>query len=535
MGFLLSHLVSEAADRDGAHEAFRFDGAALTYEQLTRRAGQVAGVLADAGVRPGDRVGIYMYKSLELPVALYGILRAGAVYVPIDPATPIPRIRFIVEDCGIRHLLTNASRARRMPELLSAAPTIATVLGGSPLQGIPASCRVVSWDEVAAADLRSPDCRVTEQDLAYIMYTSGSTGIPKGLMHTHASGLSYAKQSATTYGVRSDDRLGNHSPLHFDMSTFEYLTGPCCGATTVIIPEETAMFPVSLGALIERERLTFWYSVPLALIQLVAHGVVDRVDASSLRWVLFGGEPFPPKYLWRLMERWPQARFSNVYGPAEVNQCTYYHVPPEEKGSLEPIPIGVVWENAEGFIADADGEPVPPGEIGELLVRTPTMMQGYWGRPDLNRSAFFEREHVPGFTKRFYRTGDLLRARADGQLVFIGRKDRQVKVRGYRVELDEVENVLNGLEEIAEAAAVVVRDPSGNPEILAAVLLRSGRALSGDDLRRRASGHLPPYAVPARIHVRDTFPRTTSGKIDRRALAEAYQAQQTGSGQRENR
>ena len=519
MGFLLHHSIDEAAQQRPAGEAFRFEGSALTYGELVRRADQVADLLIDEGVRPGDRVGIYMLKGLELPVALYGILKAGAAYVPIDPGTPSQRVQFIVEDCSIGHLITNASRARRIRELARDLPRLRLVVGAGPGSEGTNDCRFVPWGEVHARDRRPPRVGVTEQDLAYIMYTSGSTGVPKGLMHTHASGLSYARLSARTYGVGPADRLGNHSPLHFDMSTFDYLTGPLCGATTIIIPEETTMFPVTLGTLIEQERLTIWYSVPLALIQLVTHGALARIDARSLRWVLFGGEPFPPKYLWSLMERWPHARFSNVYGPAEVNQCTFYHVPPDDIGSDDPIPIGRVWDNSEALVVNAEGVEVPPGETGELLVRTPTMMHGYWRRPDLNRAAFVIRESHPGFTKRFYRTGDLVRERADGHLLFIGRQDRQVKVRGCRVELDEIENVLGTFEEVAEAAVVALRNDEGHTRILAAVVLRTDHLTTAAELHRRAAGRLPAYAMPERIDIRASFPRTGSGKIDRRALA----------------
>ncbi|MEP7309046.1 MAG: amino acid adenylation domain-containing protein [Acidobacteriota bacterium] len=519
MGFLLHHSIEGSAEKDPDRDAFRFDGAGLSYQELVRRADQLASVLIEEGVRPGDRVGIYMHKALELPVALYGILKAGAAYVPIDPAAPLPRIRFIIEDCGLRHLMTGTSRARRTMELVEGTPGVRTVIGAG---GSTPGCRFITWPEVETADARPPRVRVTEQDLAYIMYTSGSTGAPKGLMHTHASGLSYATRSAATYDVRAEDRLGNHSPLHFDMSTFEYLTGPLCGATSVIISEETTMFPVSLGELIERERLTFWYSVPLALIQLFDGGDIERRDAQSLRWVLFGGEPFAPKYLRALMTLWPHARFSNVYGPAEVNQCTYYHVPNVPSAALSAVPIGKVWDNAEGLVVDADDQAVAPGEPGELLIRTPTMMNGYWARPDLNAAAFFDQEPFPGFRKRFYRTGDLVREGEDGNLLFLGRKDRQIKIRGYRVELDEVEHVVGSCDEVAEAAAISIRRDDGQVEIVAAVLLRQGCRPQPEDIRARAAERLPPYAVPGRVDVLASFPRTGSGKIDRRALAASY-------------
>ena len=516
VGFLLHHSIEVSAARDPDREAFRFEGRALTYAELVERSRRLAGVLVERGVRPHDRVGLYMNKCLELPVALYGVLTAGAAYVPIDPTAPPARVRFIVEDCGIRHLITNPAHARKAAGVAADVPGLEHVIGAeTPSDG---GDGFVPWETVDAAPARDPGVRLVEQDLAYIMYTSGSTGVPKGLMHTHASGLAYARLSAREYGVEPEDRLGNHSPLHFDMSTFEYLTGPLCGATTVILPEEVTMFPRSLAELIERERLTFWYSVPLALIQLLEQGGIEERDLSSLRWVLFGGEPFAPKYLARLAELWPKARFSNSYGPAEVNQCTAYHVPAGPVDVGRPIPIGPVWPGAEGLVVDGGDREVASGETGELLIRAPTRMRGYWSRPDLNRQAFFRRARFPDFEEVFYRTGDLVRDRGDGNLVFLGRKDRLIKVRGYRVELDEVEAVLGALPDVAEAAAVDVRDAGGHVAIFAAVLLREGSSVEAGELRRGAAQRLSAYAVPSRIDVRESLPRTGSGKIDRTAL-----------------
>ena len=339
---LLHHFIDDSASRDSDAEAFRFRHDSLTYAALVAQANRIANALLDNGLRRMDRVGILMSKRLELPAAVYGILKAGGVFVPIDTTAPPSRIKFILQDCGIRHLITEPAKESQVRRIGSECPKIQYIIGfdGSDQDGF----RRDSWETVSQGSAHNPDAASTEQDLAYIMYTSGSTGAPKGLMHTHASGISYARISARTYDVRPDDRLGNHAALHFDQSTFEYFTGPKCGATTVLISEEEIMFPVSLGKLIEREKLTFWYSVPLTLVRLLDQGGIEAIDASTLRWVLFGGEAFPPKYLWRLMKLWPQARFSNCYGPAEVNQCTYFHVPPDRKGSRRRVtdwkPVG---------------------------------------------------------------------------------------------------------------------------------------------------------------------------------------------------
>ena len=435
MSFLLSQIIDQSAERFPEREAFRFYKEALTYSELVKCANSLAKTLQKQGVKPRDRVGIYMNKCIETPVAMYGIMKAGAVYVPLDPSAPVARLTYLIRDCGISHLITQESKKKTLAQILSTGTDLQCAIGLRPQEELPMRC--VPWDEVfEVPGETAPDVVIMEQDLAYIIYTSGSTGIPKGIMHAHHSGLSYAKLAAQTYSVQPEDRLSNHSPLHFDMSTFDFFSGPLRGATTVIIPEEYMKLAASLSKLIEDERLTIWYSVPFALIQLLLRGVLPTRNLSSLRWVLFGGEPFPPKHLRTLMELMPQAVFSNVYGPAEVNQCTYYHLPPLPADSDESIPIGRIWDNTEGLIVDGTDQPVQPGVVGELLIRSSTMMRGYWNRPDLNARAFYRRSTFTNYEDVFYRTGDLVQRLEDGNLKFLGRKDRQVKIRGYRVELD---------------------------------------------------------------------------------------------------
>lgn len=514
---LLSEIIEHSAERFGERDAFRFQGQAITYAELLSRSNRLAQALLDRGLNRQDRVGIYLNKSLETAVAIYGILRAGGAYVPIDPTAPSTRIAFILKDCGIRHLITQPDK-RKVLEQIAQDETELWVFGSSPDKNAP--WFGVSWQEVATYSDASPSISTQPEHLAYIMYTSGSTGTPKGLMHTHSSGMSYARLSAKTYNVSPNDRLGNHSPLHFDMSTFDYLTGPMCGSTTIIVPEEVTFFPGSLASLMEIERLTFWYSVPLALIQLLAHGDLQHRDISSLRWVMFGGEPFPPKHLRRLMELWPHARFSNVYGPAEVNQCTYYHLPGPPEDLEKTIPLGEIWDETLGLVVDEQDQPVVSGTVGELLIHSPTMMRGYWNRADLNAEAFVELTDNKGEPCIYYRTGDLVYRNKDGELVFAGRKDRQIKIRGYRIELDEIEAVLASHPAVQETGVVASNASDGNRIILAAVTLEDQELTEPEQqLLRHASDHLPPYAVPSRLEIRNSFPRTTSGKIDKRMLA----------------
>jgi amino acid adenylation domain-containing protein len=359
----------------------------------------------------------------------------------------------------------------------------------------------------------APSVRVTESDLSYILYTSGSTGTPKGVVHTHASGLSWARGTTNAYALRSTDRLSSHAPLHFDLSTFDYFASALVGATTVIVPEIYTKLPASFSSLIASEHLSVVYAVPYAFVQLLKHGAIDKRDLRALRWVLFAGEPFPPRLLRALMAAWPHARFSNIYGPTEVNGVTY-HIVPETfiRSSDDSVPIGNPYAFASAMVMDEDGQPVEPGTAGELWVRSDTAMQGYWGRPDLNATAFVQHEG-----ESFYRTGDLVRQRDDGVYVFLGRKDRQIKTRGHRVELAEVEAVLSKHEAVDAVAAFTVPDSEGSHRILAAVSVQPGAELAMSALREFAFARLHAYAVPEAIALLNPFPRTPTGKVDRLA------------------
>ncbi|MEM1206775.1 MAG: amino acid adenylation domain-containing protein [Acidobacteriota bacterium] len=542
MTFLLSQLVEAAAQRDPDRDAFRSPTEALTYGQLTDRANRLARLLVDDGVRRGDRVGIFMPRCVDSALAVHGILRAGAAFVPLDPLVPPEALRRLLEDCGIRHVVTHRGSVKTLHRLLAEHRTgLETVVGPAAPPGLdldPGAVRWRPWTDLDAYDGGSgPDVRVVGDDPAYIMYSSGSTGRPKGILHTHRSGLAYARLSVDTYDVNADDRIGNHSPLHFDMSTFGYFSAPLAGATTVLIPEAYTKLTASLSQLIEGEGLTIWYSVPLALIQLLTRGVLDQRDHSALRWVLFGGEPFARKHLYALMAAWPNARFSNVYGPAEVNQCTFFHVPrPADPAAAaeDPdrnagaVPIGRIWDDTEGRILGDDDRPVDSGRSGELVIRSSTMMRGYWDRPDLDARAFYRETTDGGFKRTFYRTGDLVQRQDDGELMFLGRKDRQLKVRGYRLELDDIERTLSAHDAVEEAAVFPVRRRDDDRQLAAAASLKPGTTADAAGLRAYLADQVSSYAVPSEIRIVDAFPRTTSGKIDRRKLQEAAEGQPEG-------
>jgi len=515
----LPRAIDAAAGREPEREAARFGSRGITYAELVRRSSALARLLLDAGVKPGERVGVLLEKSLESVVSLYGIMRTGAAYVPLDPAAPPARLAFLLRDCGIRHLVTHRPRRAKLESVLAEGATLDHVIGlgdGGPAPG-------PAWDDVIALDAGVVDRGRGSGDLAYVIYTSGSTGAPKGIMHTHASSLAFCAQSVERYGLVPQDRFSNQAPLHFDMSIFDIFAAGLAGATTVVMSEGHAKLPASQSQLLAAERISVFFSVPFALAQLATRGALETRDLSALRWVIFGGEPMPTPHLRTLMQALPRARFNNMYGPAEVNGCVCYDVSEVPHPDEPPVPIGREYGTTRGRIVDGDDAEVADGEMGELLIAGTSRMRGYWNRPDLDERAFCT---PPGEVDVFYRTGDMAVRAPDGNLLFHGRRDRQVKVRGYRVELDEVETATLAHPAIEEAGVYAARR-GDLLEIIAAVQPRDNATVDAAMLAQHLRAHLPAYARPARIDIVDGYPRTSSGKIDYLALRAHEEATDT--------
>ena len=513
MIYLLPHTILNSADRFPDRLAFKCGQHSLSFSQLAERINQLANLLHELKIKKGDRVGIYLNRSIETAIAIHGIMHAGAVYVPLDPKAPAHQTQFLLKDCDIKILITNSSQKKNIEKLLAHNVKLNAIIGLKKDGEIP----TISWEEVdQQANTFTCPFPVLEKDLAYIMYTSGSTGNPKGIMHTHASGLSYARLSADLYQVNETDRIGNHAPIYFDISTFGYFTAPLVGAGTLIVSDAHTIFPNSLSQLLEKEKITVWYSVPLAIIQMLEKGQLTQKDLSALRWILYGGEVFPTKYLRVLMQQFPHIELSNVYGPAEVNQCTYYHfsTPPNLE---ESIPLGQVWNNTEKIILDENGKELKNG-TGELLIRSTTMMQGYWNQEELTQQSLYKKKTNSGIEEIFYKTGDLVKLDEDGILHFLGRKDHQIKIRGYRVELSSVENFLVMHSSVSEAVAFTKRNEDETLQINAAVILNNNNGVTGKDLSLFLKEKLPVYAIPTSIEIVKDFPRTASGKVKRTAL-----------------
>ena len=528
MSQLLHHAVTSAAQVSPAKIAFTDGVTSITYQELDDRSNQLAHLLVQQGLGLGDRVAVFMPRCAETAIAVYAILKAGGVLVPVDPGMPTGGVRGLIQNCGIRFMITSPKKSRTLRGILANPGPLECVIGADDnmdLESVPKRLPMSMIADHSRHPLNANSKSIKAADPAYIMYSSGSTGRPKGITHSHSSGLAYARLSVATYSVCPKDVIANHSPINFDMSTFGYFSSCLAGATTLIVPAAHTRIPASLAKLASKEKVTIWYSVPLALQQMLAHAPLEDLDFSQLRWVLYGGEPFPPRHLKALMKQWPQACFSNVYGPAEVNQCTYYHIPPayadDEKNSS--VPIGKTWAETDGLIIDAEDEIVDGQTAGELVICSTTMMLGYWGQAELNKKAFFHHTDKTGSPKVYYRTGDIVSRREDGELMFLGRKDRQVKVRGYRVELDDIERTLTNHPEVEEAGVYWILNGEVK-EIHATVICKTNSQADEELFKTYLNSCLSRYAIPNRINCVADLPRTQSGKIDRKDLK--HQAQQ---------
>jgi amino acid adenylation domain-containing protein len=514
MGYLLHHLLRDATERDPGHVAVRCRGRSLTYGELESAASGVASTLVAAGVQRHDRVGIHLPKSVEMVAAVYGVLKAGAVYVPLDPRAPKARLGAIASDCGLTALISTHAGATSLLSPADRSDVRVAILVGDDVPG-EMSVPTIGFEEAAAVP-GEPSVATVDADLAYILYTSGSTGTPKGVMLSHRHALTFVRWCASAMDVGPEDALSNHAPLHFDLTVFDLYLAALAGATVVPVPDEITYLGAELSSFIERERISVWYSVPSALT-LLARTLPGPGALPSLRTVVFAGEVFPTKELRRLRELLPEADLWNLYGPTETNVCTYYRVRDLPEDHV-PIPIGRACENTEVFALRDDGQLAGIGEEGELFVRGTGVMDGYWGQPEKSAEVLVANPLSVGTRDMAYRTGDLVRLREDGEYEFLGRRDHQIKSRGYRIELGDIEAALTANPEFLESAAVAVPHPDWGTAIIAWVVPRNGSEVTERSVRRHVATLLPRYMVPARVEVVELLPRTSNGKIDRQLL-----------------
>jgi len=525
MASVLHQLLSESAAHHPEAEAVRLLDQALSYAELEKLSNQLAHALIEIGVVPGDRVGIYLHKSPLAIAALFGIMKTGACYVPVDQNAPGMRLAEIARQCSFRALITSSLLYEKLNGLfLDDCPMRAIFfIDKAPNTVVPTSAFRFA-DSLPSQPATSPAINVIDQDLAYILFTSGSTGTPKGVMLSHLNALTFVNWACDTFAISNEDRLSNHAPLNFDLSVFDIFAAIKTGAAISLVPEGLSTFPTRLSSFIQDQRITVWYSVPMVLTLLIRGKLAER-DLSRLRLVLFAGEVFPIKHLRNFRSMLPKPRMANLYGPTETNVCTWYEVGEIPEDRTTPVPIGKECANMEVIAIDEAGKRiVTPGEEGLLYARGSNVMQGYYARPSESAACFISNPFASGRDERLYCTGDWVTLDENGDFVLIGRKDHMIKTGGYRVELGEIEAVMVAHPAVNEAVALAIPHQTIGNVIRAIVATNDHNSVSSSDLKRHCAEKLPPYMIPEEIEFRDSLPRTSNGKIDRQRLLQEMTA-----------
>jgi long-chain acyl-CoA synthetase len=486
----------------------------LTYAQIDDLSDRLAASLAAAGIRRNDRVLIFMDNCWEAAVSIFATLKSGATFSPVNASTKADKLAYIIADCEAAAVLTQARFAPVAAEARAMAGANNLFVASTHAPSGAAPEGTVSFEACLEVDPAFKAHGGIDVDLAMLIYTSGSTGRPKGVMMTHRN-VDAAAESITTYlESREDDIILNVLPLAFDYGLYQLVMAMRLGATLVL--EKSFAFPQAIFERIREEKVTGLPLVPTMAAMILQMRDIEPGFLPSLRYVTNTAAALPPPHIARLRELFPGAQLYSMYGLTECKRCTY--LPPAEL-DRRPGSVGIAIPNTEAFVLDDEGNPVAPGVPGELVIRGPHVMQGYW-RNDEATARMLRPGRNPW--EKLLHTGDLFRADEEGFLYFLGRKDDIIKTRGEKVAPKEVEAVLHNHPGIAEAVVVGVPDAVLGHAI-GAVIVLSDPMLSERDIIRHCAAHLEDFMVPKVVEFRDELPKTDTGKVSRRLAAEAME------------
>lgn len=511
---LHAHNVAQAFDdivaRFRGRTAVAFEEShVLTYGQLDVLSNQAARFLLSKGIRKGDRIALSVEKSPAAYALILASLKAGTAYVALDPRNPAARREAILKQCTPS--LVFSDRPLDLPQELAGE----AILCAEKLAA-PEFCEGLSAEPLDTID------QTAGSDPAYLMFTSGSTGVPKGAVMSHDNLLHFIGWTQLHYGFTPEDIHTHLNPLYFDNSVFDIYSTFFSGGTLVPFDFDTLQNSATLVKRLQAMKCTTWFSVPSLLMFLQVMKVATRANLGTLRKIIFGGEGFPKLKLKLLFdELGPQTELHNVYGPTECTCiCSSYLISADDFRDLDGFPtLGMLTGNFSQYILDGE-LPVPAGQPGELCLGGCCVGLGYFNRRDLTAKAFVQNPVNKAFRETVYRTGDLVRLDpADGKLYFIGRRDLQIKHMGYRIELEEIQHALVTIPGVDEAT--VLHRKSGELSAIIAVVAAK-QPLNPNSIRRELASRVPQYMIPSTFHILDQMPKNANGKTDRTALIKQY-------------
>jgi amino acid adenylation domain-containing protein len=522
---LLPDIIRSQAERRPSAIAVVHQQQRLTYEELESDSNRLARLLQATGCHPGNRVGLLMPKSPAALIGMLGSLKAGCIYVPMDAANPPARLAAILSSCEPCCILAADPAATALTRLAAEDRIPDSIrLGwmGSPTLPEAPFDVAFRWEDTGSLSAEPLASQGVPEDVAHILFTSGSTGAPKGVMITHSNILSFLRWAIPYFGTGPSDRISGHPPLHFDLSTFDVYGTFLAGAQLHLVPPEITLLPHKLAEFIRCSELTQWFSVPSVLSYMKQFDVVRPNDFSSLRRLLWCGESIPTPTLIYWMTRLRSVTFTNLYGPTETTiASSYYSVPACPPHERAEIPIGRPCSGEEILLLDASLQPVAAGETGELYIRGTGLSPGYW-QDAVKTAAVFLEDPQHG---RLYKTGDLGRIGQDGLLYLLGRADTQIKSRGYRIELGEIEAALYALGLLRECSVVSVPVKSFEGTVICCAYVPAvDREVTPLDMRERLTKLLPPYMVPSQWMALPYLPLNGNGKVDRPLIKARFAA-----------